>query len=68
MIFSCIAALLATSVIAAPQKWKLDIPPRYQWNANNGYCGETSFISAGLYYGQYCSQWKARDIASPGKN
>ncbi len=44
------------------------IPPRLQWNANYGYCGETSFISAGLYYGQYISQYTARSIASPGKN
>lgn len=44
----------------------LDIPPRQQWNANSGYCGETSFISAGLYYGQYTSQYRARAIASPG--
>ncbi|MCW5890106.1 MAG: hypothetical protein KIT14_06090 [bacterium] len=44
----------------------LDIPPRQQWNANSGYCGETSFLSAGLYFGQYTSQWTARAIASPG--
>jgi hypothetical protein len=42
------------------------IPPRIQWNENNGYCGEVSFISAGLYYGQYLSQYDARAIASPG--
>jgi hypothetical protein len=41
-----------------------NIPPRLQWNANNGYCGEVSFISAGLYYGQYLSQYDARAIAS----
>ncbi len=40
--------------------------PRRQWNANSGYCGETSFISAGMYFGQYCSQYTARAIASPG--
>jgi hypothetical protein len=45
---------------------QLDVPPRQQWNANSGYCGETSFISAGLYYGQYTSQYTARAIASPG--
>lgn len=45
---------------------KIDLPPRLQWNANSGYCGETSFISAGLFYGQYCSQFEARSIASPG--
>jgi hypothetical protein len=44
----------------------IDIPPRRQWNANSGYCGETSFISAGLYFGQYCSQFTARSLASPG--
>jgi hypothetical protein len=42
------------------------IPPRMQWNANYGYCGEVSFISAGLYYGQYLSQYDARALASPG--
>jgi hypothetical protein len=42
------------------------IPPRLQWNANNGYCGEVVFISAGLYYGQYVSQYDARALASNG--
>ncbi|PVZ12270.1 hypothetical protein SAMN05660463_04359 [Pseudomonas sp. URIL14HWK12:I9] len=42
----------------------LPIPPRLQWYANFGYCGEVSFISAGLYYGQYISQYEARRIAS----
>lgn len=40
------------------------LPPRTQWNANYGYCGETSFVSAGLYYGQYISQYDARALAS----
>ena len=40
------------------------LPPRIQWNANYGYCGEASFISAGLFYGQYLSQYDARAIAS----
>lgn len=44
----------------------LGIAPRLQWNANYGYCGEVSFISAGMYYGQYTSQWTARSLASPG--
>lgn len=43
-----------------------DIPPRLQWDANFGYCGETSFISAGLYYGQWASQYEVRAIASDG--
>lgn len=32
----------------------------YQWNANNGYCGEASLISAGLANGQYMSQADTR--------
>ena len=40
------------------------MPPRIQWNANFGYCGEVSIISAGLYFGQYVSQYDARAIAS----
>lgn len=42
------------------------LPPRLQWDENHGYCGEVSFISAGLYYGQYLSQYDARAIASDG--
>ena len=41
-----------------------NLPPRVQWNANFGYCGEMSFVSAGLNYGQYISQYDARAIAS----
>jgi hypothetical protein len=44
----------------------LAIPPRQQWNNNYGYCGEVSFISAGLYFGQYVSQYTARAAATPG--
>lgn len=46
----------------------LAIPPRHQWNTNYGYCGETALISAGLYYGQYVSQYTARAAATPGVN
>lgn len=42
-----------------------DIPTRLQWEGNYGYCGEVSMISAGLYYGQYLSQYDVRAIASP---
>jgi hypothetical protein len=41
-----------------------NIPPRLQWNENFGYCGEVALISAGLYYGEYLSQYDARAIAS----
>jgi hypothetical protein len=44
-----------------------NIPPRLQWNANQGYCGEVALISAGLYYGQYMSQYTARAIALKNK-
>jgi hypothetical protein len=50
----------------APYSYDLQIPPRLQWDSNFGYCGETSFISAGMYFGQYTSQWTARSLASPG--
>jgi hypothetical protein len=54
----------ATSALESA-RWKSnDIPPRYQWNHNYGYCGEVSMISAGLYYGQYLSQYDARAAAS----
>ncbi len=42
------------------------VEPRYQWNENHGYCGEVCFITAGLNYGQYMSQYDARNFASPG--
>ncbi len=65
------AVLVAVSAIAflpASQNntVKNDIPPRFQWNSNLGYCGEVSLISAGLYYGQYISQYQARVIAGKG--
>ncbi|MFM8829175.1 MAG: hypothetical protein ACKOGE_07860, partial [Actinomycetota bacterium] len=40
------------------------MPVRLQWNANNGYCGETAFIAAGMTFGQYTSQWTARQLAN----
>jgi len=46
------------------RQYRLDIAPRYQWEHNYGYCGEVSFISAGLYYGQYISQYDARAAAT----
>ena len=56
---------------ATPMKSKfsvtLDVPLRRQWDANFGYCGETSFISAGLSVGQYLSQFDVRALASPGQ-
>jgi hypothetical protein len=58
--------VLDLNAISTKYKLKNDIPLRIQWDANSGYCGEVSMISAGLYYGQYLSQYDARAIASPG--
>ncbi len=60
LLMSC-AGQAAAATLAATT---LDIPPRLQWDANYGYCGETSLVSAGLYYGQYLSQFDARSAAS----
>jgi hypothetical protein len=39
-----------------------DITPFYQWESNNGYCGETSLMLGGLVNGQWMSQFNARLI------
>ena len=57
---TAVAATPAATTYTAGSK----LPPRIQWNANYGYCGETAFISAGLNYGQYISQYDARALAS----
>jgi hypothetical protein len=44
---------------------QLDIPPRAQWDNNNGYCGECSIQQCALYYGTYISQYRAREIVYP---
>ncbi len=61
-------AIAAPVSAGAPTWFERGTPmaPRLQWNANDGYCGETSFISAGMLFGQYTSQWTARALASPG--
>lgn len=54
----------ASATVASTYSSANQLPPRIQWNANYGYCGEVSLISAGLYYGQYISQYDARALAS----
>jgi hypothetical protein len=49
-----------------PNSVSLDLAARLQWEANFGYCGEISLGNAGLYFGQYLSQYDARALASPG--
>lgn len=60
--------LLLASIQTFPraQEVLLDVGVRSQWEENFGYCGEVSFVTAGLYYGQYVSQYDARKLASPG--
>ncbi len=38
------------------------IVPFYQWENDNGYCGEVSMIQAGLNNGQWMSQFNARKV------
>jgi len=64
---SFILYFLATACIATAQTVvtkQNDLPPRFQWGSNYGYCGEVAFISANLYYGQYLSQYDARILAN----
>ncbi|MFM6171542.1 MAG: hypothetical protein ACKPB4_05300, partial [Sphaerospermopsis kisseleviana] len=62
--FPAILSVAFTQVLVLPA-WSIDLPLRKQWNANGGYCGEASLISAGMHFGQYCSQFTAREAASP---
>ncbi|MCY2934245.1 MAG: hypothetical protein NT172_08795 [Planctomycetota bacterium] len=41
---------------------KLPIPPRFQWDELDGYCGECSIQQAALAYGTYVSQYVCRGI------
>lgn len=71
MAFLITSALLASSFcffdfFGTPPEANIhsnNIPPRFQWDENKGYCGEVSLISAGLYFGQYISQYDARALA-----
>ncbi len=38
------------------------VVPFYQWENDNGYCGEVSMIQAGLNNGQWMSQFNARKV------
>lgn len=58
--------LAALNLFGYANSWHVNMPPRSQWNGNFGYCGEVSLISAGLYYGQYISQYDARAAACNG--
>ena len=57
------------SAATSPRRYfvTLPVPLRRQFDANFGYCGETSLISAGLIFGQYLSQYDVRALASPSQ-
>jgi hypothetical protein len=38
------------------------VSPYYQWESNDGYCGEVSLINSGMVNGQWMSQYSARLI------
>ena len=40
--------------------------PFYQWENNNGYCGEVSMMQGGFANGQFMSQFNARAICGTG--
>ena len=62
--FGCrIALLLILVCLAASATVNVSVPLRFQWNENNGYCGECCIIASGLSLGQYVSQYDARVIA-----
>jgi hypothetical protein len=42
------------------------LKPFYQWENNDGYCGEVSMMEAGLGNGQWMSQFNARLICGTG--
>jgi hypothetical protein len=45
---------------------KNPVTPFRQWDSNNGYCGEVSFIQAGMNQGMWMSQFNARLLCGTG--
>ena len=50
----------ATTSYIYPYPAPKSVVPFYQWENDNGYCGEVSMIQAGLNNGQWMSQYNAR--------
>jgi len=61
-------ALGASSALGSAYTASSKVTPFLQWGPNYGYCGEASFIAAGMRFGQYTSQWTARRVASSRSN
>jgi hypothetical protein len=53
----------ATSAYIYPRQ---PVQPFYQWENNDGYCGEVSMMQAGLNNGQWMSQFNARLVCGTG--
>jgi hypothetical protein len=62
-----VIGILVTALAGPAAARQLDIPPRLQWDDNNGYCGEVSVQQAALYYGTYASQYRIREIYDPSQ-
>ena len=66
LFFVAVAALLSASYAAKKFTFTpSNLPPRFQWESNYGYCGEVSTIQALLKYGGYVSQYDLRAISFP---
>jgi hypothetical protein len=46
--------------------YRVPVKPFYQWENNNGYCGEVAIMESGLNNGQWMSQFNARLICGTG--
>lgn len=57
-----------SSLLTTTNNKSTGITARMQWNANSGYCGETSFITALMRNGGYASQWTVRSLAAAGNS
>ncbi len=45
---------------------RVAVQPFYQWESNDGYCGEVSMMEAGMNNGQWMSQYNTRLICGTG--
>jgi hypothetical protein len=45
---------------------RVPVAPFYQWENNNGYCGEVTIMEAGFNNGQWMSQYNARLVCGTG--
>jgi hypothetical protein len=45
---------------------RVAVEPFYQWENNNGYCGEVAIMEAGLNNGQWMSQYNTRLVCGTG--